>query len=143
MLADPFSCLYSVVGAVVLISFVFLTTFCTYTPNAPLSVITLVSYHPHYLYFTSFDLIVHSFLGAVVLIALRFLTPFCKYIPKAALSAVIISACIPTIDYEIVKKIWKVKSKCPNKSAIEQSNYSLHINASRTWTSSAHVRLKI
>lgn len=49
------------------------------------------------------------FTGAVVLIALRFLTPFCKYIPKSALSAVIISACISTIDYRIVPKVWRVQ----------------------------------
>ena len=46
-----------------------------------------------------------------MILALQFLTPMCKYIPKSALAAVIIMAVIQTIDYKIVKKIWKVRSK--------------------------------
>lgn len=46
--------------------------------------------------------------GAVIILALQFLTPLFKFIPKSALSAVIISAVIQMVDYEILKKFWKV-----------------------------------
>ena len=46
-----------------------------------------------------------------MILALQVLTPMCKYIPKSALAAVIIMAVLQTIDYRVVKKIWKVRSE--------------------------------
>ena len=46
-----------------------------------------------------------------MILALQVLTPLCKYIPKSALSAVIISAVLQMVDYQIVKKLWRVRSK--------------------------------
>lgn len=49
--------------------------------------------------------------GALVLLALGVLTPYFQYIPQASLAAVIIVAVILMVDYEIVPKLFKVKSK--------------------------------
>ena len=57
-----------------------------------------------------------------MILALQFLTPMCKYIPKSALAAVIIMAVIQTIDYKIVKKIWKVRSKYFDIPIIKKAN---------------------
>ena len=35
---------------------------------------------------------------------------FCAYIPKATLAAVIITAVIFSVEYEIIKPMWKSKS---------------------------------
>lgn len=47
--------------------------------------------------------------GGIILLALQFLTPLFKFIPKSALSAVIIMAVIQMVDYEILKKLWKIQ----------------------------------
>lgn len=51
--------------------------------------------------------------AAVVILALAVLTPYFTYIPQAALAAVIICAVIQMVDYEVLPKLWKVKSKYP------------------------------
>jgi len=51
------------------------------------------------------------FTGALVLLALQFLTPFFFYIPNASLAAVIVTAVIFTVDFQIVRDIWRSKSK--------------------------------
>jgi len=47
--------------------------------------------------------------GALVLLALGLLMPFCAYIPKASLAAVIITAVIFSVEYEVVRPMWKSK----------------------------------
>lgn len=49
--------------------------------------------------------------AAVILLALGVLTPYFFYIPQSALAAVIICAVLPMFEYEIVPKLFKVKSK--------------------------------
>lgn len=49
--------------------------------------------------------------GAVVLLSLAFLMPAFYYIPKASLAAVIICAVAPMVDFHVVAKIWKIRSK--------------------------------
>ena len=49
--------------------------------------------------------------GALVIFALALLMPLCAYIPKAALGAVIITAVIFSVEYEVVRPMWKSKSK--------------------------------
>jgi sodium-independent sulfate anion transporter 11 len=51
------------------------------------------------------------FTGALVLLALQLLTPFFHYIPNASLAAVIVSAVIFTVDFSVVRSIWKSKSE--------------------------------
>jgi sodium-independent sulfate anion transporter 11 len=36
--------------------------------------------------------------------------PFCAYIPKASLAAVIITAVIFSVEYEVVRPMWRSKS---------------------------------
>jgi MFS superfamily sulfate permease-like transporter len=38
------------------------------------------------------------------------LMPFCAYIPKASLAAVIITAVIFSVEYEVVRPMWRSKS---------------------------------
>lgn len=47
--------------------------------------------------------------GALVLLALGFMMPFCAYIPKATLAAVIITAVIFSIEYEVIRPMWRSK----------------------------------
>jgi len=47
--------------------------------------------------------------GALVLLALGLLMPFCAYIPKASLAAVIITAVIFSVEYEVVRPMWRSK----------------------------------
>lgn len=49
--------------------------------------------------------------GILVLLALAVLTPYFFYIPQASLAAVIICAVILMVDYEIIIKLFKVKSE--------------------------------
>lgn len=51
------------------------------------------------------------YIGAVVVLALLYLTPFFTYIPKACLAAIIISAVIFMVQYNVVKPMWRSKSK--------------------------------
>jgi sodium-independent sulfate anion transporter 11 len=46
-----------------------------------------------------------------ILQALGLLMPFCAYIPKASLAAVIITAVIFSVEYEVVRPMWRSKSK--------------------------------
>ncbi|CAG06033.1 unnamed protein product [Tetraodon nigroviridis] len=50
--------------------------------------------------------------SAVVLLSLAFLMPAFYYIPKASLAAVIICAVAPMVDFHVVAKMWKIRSKC-------------------------------
>jgi len=47
--------------------------------------------------------------GALVILCLAFLMPYCAFIPKASLAAVIITAVVSSVEYEVVKPIWKSK----------------------------------
>jgi len=49
--------------------------------------------------------------GALVLLALALLTPVFYYIPDAGLAAVIIMAVTDMIDFSMVKKLWRTKSR--------------------------------
>jgi sodium-independent sulfate anion transporter 11 len=49
--------------------------------------------------------------GAVVILTLALAMPYCAFIPKASLAAVIITAVIFMVDYEVVKPMWRSKSK--------------------------------
>ena len=49
--------------------------------------------------------------GGLVILALAVLMPLCAYIPKATLSAVIITAVIFSVEYHVVRPMWKSKSK--------------------------------
>jgi sodium-independent sulfate anion transporter 11 len=49
--------------------------------------------------------------GALVIMALAVLMPYCAYIPKASLAAVIITAVIFSVEYEVVRPMWRSKSK--------------------------------
>ena len=50
--------------------------------------------------------------GLIVLLSLAFLMPAFYYIPKAALAAVIICAVAPMVDYQVVAKMWRIRSRC-------------------------------
>lgn len=50
--------------------------------------------------------------GATVLLSLALLMPAFYYIPKASLAAVIICAVAPMVDFQVVAKMWKIRSKC-------------------------------
>merc|ERR1711928_233780 len=47
--------------------------------------------------------------GALVILCLAFLMPYCAFIPKANLAAVIITAVVSSVEYEVIKPIWKSK----------------------------------
>lgn len=47
----------------------------------------------------------------MVILALQFFTQYFAYIPKAALAAVIISAILFMVEYNVVKPMWRAKSK--------------------------------
>eukprot|EP00095_Tigriopus_kingsejongensis_P008885 maker-scaffold566_size135349-snap-gene-0.23 protein:Tk08885 transcript:maker-scaffold566_size135349-snap-gene-0.23-mRNA-1 annotation:"sodium-independent sulfate anion transporter" len=47
--------------------------------------------------------------GTLVILALAFLMEYCAYIPKATLSAVIITAVIFSVEYEVVRPMWRSK----------------------------------
>merc|ERR1711953_622600 len=47
--------------------------------------------------------------GALVILCLAFLMPYCAFIPKASLAAVIITAVVSSVEYEVIKPIWKSK----------------------------------
>ena len=47
--------------------------------------------------------------GTLVLLALSVFMPYCAYIPKASLAAVIITSVIYSVDYKIVKLVWRTK----------------------------------
>ena len=49
--------------------------------------------------------------GGLVILALGVLMPLCAYIPKASLAAVIITAVIFSVEYEVVRPMWRSKSK--------------------------------
>ena len=49
--------------------------------------------------------------GVLVLLALALLTPLFYFIPDAALAAVIMMAVVDMIDFSMVPKLWRVKSK--------------------------------
>ena len=51
------------------------------------------------------------FTGSLVILALAVLMPYCAYIPKASLAAVIITAVIFSVEYEVVRPMWRSKSK--------------------------------
>ena len=51
-------------------------------------------------------------IGSLVLLSLTILTPYFYYIPKSALAAIIISAMIFMIDLDLIKKIFRTKSRC-------------------------------
>ena len=51
-------------------------------------------------------------IGSLVLLSLTVLTPYFYFIPKSALAAIIISAMIFMIDIDLVKKIFRTKSRC-------------------------------
>ena len=50
------------------------------------------------------------FTGSLVILALAVLMPYCAYIPKASLAAVIITAVIFSVEYEVIRPMWKSKS---------------------------------
>ena len=50
-------------------------------------------------------------LRGLVILALGVLMPLCAYIPKASLAAVIITAVIFSVEYEVVRPMWRSKSK--------------------------------
>ena len=47
--------------------------------------------------------------GVLVIMALQFLTPYFFYIPKAALASVIVCAVIFTVDFGILRPMWRSK----------------------------------
>lgn len=47
--------------------------------------------------------------GGLVILALAVLMPLCAYIPKASLAAVIITAVIFSVEYEVLRPMWKSK----------------------------------
>lgn len=49
------------------------------------------------------------FTGSLVILALAVLMPYCAYIPKASLAAVIITAVIFSVEYEVIRPMWKSK----------------------------------
>lgn len=55
--------------------------------------------------------IISSLSGIIVILSLQFFTPYFKYIPKASLAAVIIAAVVFMVEYNVVKPMWRTKSK--------------------------------
>lgn len=49
--------------------------------------------------------------GIVVILALYLFTPYFSYIPKASLAAVIIAAVVFMVELQVIKPIWRTKSK--------------------------------
>ena len=49
--------------------------------------------------------------GTLVILALQFLTPYFYYIPNAALASVIVCAVIFTVDFGILRPMWRSKRK--------------------------------
>lgn len=49
--------------------------------------------------------------GVLVIISLLFLTPYLNYIPKATLAAVIIAAVVFMVEIQVIKPMWRTKSK--------------------------------
>uniref|UniRef100_A0AAQ5YNV5 Sodium-independent sulfate anion transporter n=1 Tax=Amphiprion ocellaris TaxID=80972 RepID=A0AAQ5YNV5_AMPOC len=49
--------------------------------------------------------------SVIVLLSLAFLMPAFYYIPKACLAAVIICAVAPMVDYQVVAKMWRIRSR--------------------------------
>ena len=49
--------------------------------------------------------------GVLVILALGLILPYCAFIPKASLAAVIITAVIFSVEYEVVRPMWRSKSK--------------------------------
>jgi sodium-independent sulfate anion transporter 11 len=49
--------------------------------------------------------------GALVMLTLGLIMPYCAYIPKASLAAVIITAVIFSVEYEVIRPMWRSKSK--------------------------------
>lgn len=49
--------------------------------------------------------------GIVVILSLSFFTPYFSYIPKASLAAVIIAAVVFMVELQVVKPMWRTKSK--------------------------------
>lgn len=49
--------------------------------------------------------------GIVVILSLHFFTPYFSYIPKASLAAVIIAAVVFMVELQVVKPMWRTKSK--------------------------------
>lgn len=47
----------------------------------------------------------------MVILALQFFTQYFEYIPKASLAAVIISAILFMVEYDVIKPMWRAKSK--------------------------------
>ena len=44
-----------------------------------------------------------------MILALGLLMPYCAYIPKASLAAVIITAVIFSVEYHVIKPMWRSK----------------------------------
>ncbi len=65
-----------------------------------------------YVVFLLFIMQCMVFAGVIVLLSLAFLMPAFYYIPKASLAAVIICAVAPMVDYRLVAKMWRIRSKC-------------------------------
>jgi len=47
--------------------------------------------------------------GALVILALGLIMPYCAFIPKASLAAVIITAVIFSVEYEVIRPMWRSK----------------------------------
>jgi len=47
--------------------------------------------------------------GALVMLTLGLIMPYCAYIPKASLAAVIITAVIFSVEYEVIRPMWRSK----------------------------------
>lgn len=46
-----------------------------------------------------------------MILSLQFFTPCFQYIPKATLAAVIVAAVIFMVEFQVVKPMWRTKSK--------------------------------
>lgn len=58
--------------------------------------------------------------GIVVILSLALFTPYFSYIPKASLAAVIIAAVVFMVELQVVKPMWRTKSKyCINDSLFQ------------------------
>ena len=49
--------------------------------------------------------------GALVMLTLGLIMPYCAYIPKASLAAVIMTAVMCSVEYEVIRPMWRSKSK--------------------------------
>lgn len=47
----------------------------------------------------------------IVMLSLKFLTPWFSYIPKASLAGVIVAAVVFMVEIQVVKPMWRTKSK--------------------------------